>query len=109
MRHTLLSLAIVALALPAFAADRPASLDDWKSSPADWVGSEVKDGSATLTSDKWAYLIAPDAAADVEVSATIKLHTQGKLDRYFGKSWSVWPDKSYGDRKSTRLNSSHRT
>lgn len=97
MHHTLLSLAVISLPLQVFAADLHRPLDGWKPSPTEWTGAEVKDAHATLASDKWAYLIAPDAAADVEVAATIKLRSLGKLDRYFGKSWSVWPDKTYGD------------
>ena len=78
-------------------ADPIAPLADWTPAPATWKGAAVKDGTASLTADKWSYLLNTEKAADVEVSASLTVREPGKLGSYFGESWSVWPDKSFGD------------
>lgn len=79
------------------AAEPPAPLADWIPAPAGWKGAQVRDSVAVLTSDRWSYLLAPREAADVEVSATVTVREPGKQKSYFGESWSVWPDKTFGD------------
>lgn len=74
-----------------------APLADWTSTPAAWKGAAVKDGTATLNADKWSYLLAPEKAADVEVSAVVTVREPGKHKSFFGESWSVWQDKAFGD------------
>jgi len=83
------------LAAPA-SAGPTATLADWTPTPAAWKGA-VKDGTATLTADRWSHLLAPEKAADVEVSAVVTVREPGKQKSFFGESWSVWPDKAFGD------------
>jgi hypothetical protein len=61
------------------------------------TGAQVKDAAATLTADKWSYLHALTAAADVEASATVTVREPGKQKAFFGESWSVWPEKTFDD------------
>jgi len=79
------------------AADPPARFADWTPAPSGWKGVTVTASNATLTADKWSYLLAPAGVADVEVSATFSVREPGKLKSFFGESWSVWPDKTFGD------------
>ncbi len=92
-----ISLLATAFAAGSGAADPNAPLADWTPTPAAWKGASVKDGTATLTADRWSYLLTPEKAADVEVSATLTVREPGKLKSFFGESWSVWPDKAFGD------------
>src|SRR5439155_1401294 len=96
MRLSLALLATVS-ALGPVAADPPAPLVDWTPSPVGWKGAQVKDAVATMTADKWSYLLAPTAPLDVELTATVTVREPGKLKTFFGESWSVWPDKTFGD------------
>ena len=96
MRLALALLATVT-ALGPVAADPPPPLTGWTPSPAGWKGAQVKDGVAALTADRWSHLLAPTAPADVELTATVTVREPGKLKAYFGESWSVWPDKTFGD------------
>ena len=88
----------VALTAPGlgWAADPAAPLADWTPAPAG-LKVPVKDGTATLTAARWAYLLAPDRVADVELAATVTVREPGRHADFFGKSWSVWPDKTVND------------
>jgi hypothetical protein len=88
-----LALGIALTTLPAVP-DEP--LTDWARSPTEWKGATVKNGVATLTADRWSYLLsgAPD---HLEMSATITIREPGKQSRFFGEGWSVWPDRTFGD------------
>src|SRR4051812_16129116 len=66
------------------AADPRAPLADWTATPLGWKGATAPDGTATLTADKWSYLLAPGQAADVEVSATLTVREPGKHKSFFG-------------------------
>jgi len=90
------ALCVALLAAPS-PADPNAPLAGWTPTPATWKGAAVKDGVWTLTADRWSYLVGPEKAADVEVSATLTVREPGKLKSFFGESWSVWPDKTFGD------------
>ena len=96
MRLFISLLATAFLAAPA-SAEPTAPLADWTPTPAAWKGAAVKDGTVTLTADRWSYLLAPEKSADVEVSATVTVREPGKQKSFFGESWSVWPDKAFGD------------
>jgi hypothetical protein len=92
-----ISLLATAFAAGAVAADPNAPLAGWTPTPAAWNGASVKDGAATLTADRWSYLLSPEKTADVEVSAVVTVREPGKQKSFFGESWSVWPDKTFGD------------
>jgi hypothetical protein len=87
----------VALFAAPSSAELNAPLADWTPTPAAWKGAAVKEGIATLTADRWSYLLAPETAADVEVSASLTVREPGKFKSFFGENWSVWPDKTFGD------------
>lgn len=72
-------------------------LAQWQRMPKDWNGVSVVDGKATLSSGAWAYLVAPHEMAQAEVSATVVIDEPARQFRFFGESWSVWPDHTYGD------------
>ncbi len=97
MRTATALLVAVLTLTPVRAAGPITPLVDWTPTPAAWKGASVKDGAATLTADRWSYLLAPEKAADVEVSATLTVREPGKQKSFFGESWSVWPDKAFGD------------
>lgn len=61
------------------------------------LSSTVMDGKATLQSDAWGFLTTPEDAADVELAATFTIVKPAKRLGFFGESWSVWPDATYGD------------
>ena len=88
---------LVTAATACSAADPPAPLVDWTPAPAGWKGAQVKDGVGTLTADRWSFLLAPSAPADMELATTITVREPGKQKSFFGESWSVWPDKTFGD------------
>jgi hypothetical protein len=75
----------------------PARLADWRREPPGWAGAAVRDAAASLTADRWSYLVAPGRTGDVELTATLTVREPGRLKSFFGESWSVWPDKTFGD------------
>ena len=74
-----------------------AELARWKHQPEDWQGATLADSKATLTADKWSYLVAPEEHAQVEVTASVTIVEAAKQLRFFGDSWSAWPDPTFGD------------
>ncbi|MCE9532720.1 MAG: hypothetical protein K8T89_16610 [Planctomycetes bacterium] len=72
-------------------------LSQWTPHPSDWKGSAVADGKAPLTSEKWSYLRSPDDYTHVELSANVTIAEAAKQFRFFGQSWSAWPDPTFGD------------
>ncbi len=73
------------------------SLTEWSLNPADWKGATVQETTAMLSSEKWSYLRSPKEMSNVEVSATLTILEPAKQFRFFGESWSVWPDGTFGD------------
>ena len=73
------------------------SLTKWSPVPVDWKGASVTEGSAKLTGEKWSYLFSPDEQENAEVSASLTITEAAKQFRFFGESWSVWPDSTFGD------------
>jgi len=65
--------------------------------PADLKGAAIADGKAVLTSDGWGFLVAPDDRANVELETSFRIVEPAKQFRFFGESWSVWPDLTYPD------------
>ncbi len=74
-----------------------ADLTTWQTQPPEWKGAVVNGSTAKLTSENWSFLVAPQASSDVEAMATVTIDEPAKLFRFFGSSWSVWPDHTYGD------------
>jgi hypothetical protein len=72
-------------------------LSAWSKEPMDFKGATVAGGKATLTSERWAWLLAPDEHADGEFAATFTIQEPAKTFRFFGESWSAWPDPTWGD------------
>jgi Concanavalin A-like lectin/glucanases superfamily len=69
----------------------------WQPQPTGWAGASVTQDKATLRNDRWSYLVAPGQFADVDVSATVTIDAAASQFRFFGESWSVWPDPTFGD------------
>lgn len=91
-----LSLALITLAsliTPTLAID----LAQWTKRPTDWTGAVSDKEGATLTALNWSYLVAPQEMTDFDLSANITITEPAKSARFFGESWSVWPDHTYGD------------
>lgn len=85
--------------LPSLTAEAEVRVDlsTWIKEPADFKGAVVAGRKATLTSDKWAYLLSKDAHADGELAATFTILEPANQFRFFGQSWSAWPDPTWGD------------
>ena len=98
MRVIGLLLTVLACLLPVSGAGAQPQVSDWGRLPADWKGVHLADDTATLTAQKWAFLMSGPEPSDVDVSATIVVREPGKLRSYFGEFWSVWPDKTVDDR-----------
>ena len=96
MKHKLTFIAALLLGLLA-GPSHAQELSRWKAMPATWKGATVADGKATLSSEKWSYLVAPDEMQQVEVSANITILEAAKRLAFFGEGWSAWPDLTFGD------------
>jgi hypothetical protein len=80
---------------------------DWHASPKHFAGIMREKERITLDSTKWnapennpgrwAFTTSADEHADVALAATITIQQAAKSFRFFGESWSVWPDATYGD------------
>jgi hypothetical protein len=90
---TLLLAAFAAAAGPPAAAD----LSGWTPQPAALKPADAGPGRAVLSSDPWAFLLAPAAPADAELAATVTIRKKAQAFGYFGEHWSVWPDPTYPD------------
>lgn len=69
----------------------------WSAWPSDWKGAAVADSKATMTADKWSFLVAPEEHAQVEMTANVTIVEAAKQLRFFGEGWSAWPDPTFGD------------
>jgi hypothetical protein len=69
----------------------------WTPHPPEWKGATIADGKATMTAEKWSFLRSTEDYTHTELSATITILEAAKQFRFFGESWSVWPDKTFGD------------
>src|SRR5437016_13292193 len=65
--------------------------------PLNLKGAQIAGGKATLSNDRWGYLVTPDEHADVEIETTFTIQDAAKQFGFFGASWSVWPDLTYSD------------
>src|SRR4051812_45812782 len=91
-----LTLVAAALLIPPLA-EGGDPLTGWAAVPTDWKGANVTGERAQLTADRWSYLLRPGPTADAEVTANVTIREPGKGTRFFGETWSVWPDKTFGD------------
>lgn len=86
--------AVLLLFLPAPAQDLdPATLEKF---PAE-LKAEIAGGQATVTHDKWGFLLAPGEHDNVRIEATLTIQEPAKHHGFFGQHWSVWPDLTYSD------------
>ena len=85
----------------------PVSADKPSAFPPSFSGIDEAGGILTLESGKWseaqrrpfqwAYAVADGDHDDVHVRATVRILEPAKRFGFFGSSWSVWPDQTYGD------------
>ncbi len=73
------------------------SLERWTRLPEDWSGVALTENSLDVTGEKWSYLVAPGQHPHAEVSASFTIKEPATKFRFFGESWSVWPDGTFGD------------
>ncbi|HVR83837.1 MAG TPA: hypothetical protein VMU54_05950, partial [Planctomycetota bacterium] len=76
---------------------RPLDFATWTAMPADFKKASVANGKAVLTSDRWGFLVAPEEHANVAIEASFTILEAARQFRFFGESWSVWPDLTYPD------------
>lgn len=79
----------------------------WTASPSEFTGGKIEAGTLTLASGafrtaepqpgQWVGWFTPTPARDVELTATITITRLASDFDWFGQSWSVWPDPTYGD------------
>jgi len=89
------------------AAGEPSGLEQWTPLPAHFSGYQVLNGKATLSSGnwsqpettpgQWAFLVSRDQIATPKVEVTVHIGKPASQFGFFGQSWSVWPDPTYGD------------
>ena len=100
----LAGIALVEFCGPAFGDDaKPVDLASWTKSPgkadANGFAVEVEGTAATLkNSGEWSYLRSADNLGSDSFEATITIEKPATQFGFFGQSWSVWPDHSFGDR-----------
>jgi len=74
------------------------ALPVWTRQPADFAGIKVANKEAVLQAgDRWAYLLTRAEHEHVEAAVTFTIQQPAKQFRYFGESWSVWPDPTWSD------------
>src|SRR5262245_28875598 len=90
--------AVVSLLILALAARaNPADLTTWVVSPTKAPGVRVTAASAELTGGPWTFLRSPARYGDVSLDATFTIKKAASQFRFFGESWSVWPDPTFAD------------
>ena len=82
---------------PQIAVTATASSGDWTPFPDDAKSPTFINGSVTLTSDKWSGLVTSAPLPDATISASITITEPAKGTRFFGQSWSAWPDATFSD------------
>lgn len=93
-------LALLSFALFVSASLRAADLDleSLESQPADFRGAVVEKESARLTAPLgWGTLQTKVSHKNATVTARLVIEQPAKSTRFFGESWSVWPDATYSD------------
>ena len=88
---------LLMLLLGAVQETRTADLAAFTPSPPEFKGASLANGKAVLTSDRWAFLVAPGEQTDAAIETSFTILEPAKQFRFFGESWSVWPDLSYPD------------
>lgn len=97
-------------ALAARAADT--DLARWTASPPEFSGAKVEGGTVQLQSGvfrtpesrpwKWVGWFHNPMARDVAVKTQLTIPRPASDFHWFGQSWSVWPDPTYGDGGASR-------
>lgn len=96
----IVSLAAIVLGpVPTWADEKakPQDLSAWEKEPATFTGKIGGDGKATMTSDRWGFLVSKEEMADGELTATVTILEPAKTFRFFGQGWSAWPDRTWAD------------
>ncbi len=71
---------------------------EWTAFPSIWKGATLEKDKATLTANSWSFLIGSELPfTDGELSATVEIKELGKDKRYFGETWTAWPNKLVDD------------
>ncbi len=104
--HVLVSCGVVLVGgLTTAVADdaKPEDLTTWTKAPsksdANGFAVTVEGTTATLkNSGEWSYLRSTDKLGSVTLAATITIEKPATQLGFFGESWSVWPDHTFGDR-----------
>lgn len=74
------------------------ALPAWTRQPAEFAGITVVNKEAVLqASERWAYLLTRTDHEQVEAAVTFTIQQPAKQFRYFGETWSVWPDPTWSD------------
>jgi len=80
--------------------DQPVDLATWERDPATFDGAKVTGSKATLANPKstdWSFLVNKEETADRELGETITIVEPAKEFRFFGQSWSAWPNPAWSD------------
>jgi hypothetical protein len=82
-------------------------LSTWKPKPESFTGGQARGDTLTLQSGafsapepqpgKWVGWFAPAPAREVQLKARLTITRPATDLHWFGQSWSVWPDPTYGD------------
>ncbi len=65
--------------------------------PADFKGFKIEAGKVRMTSPSWSFLLGKEQREHFEFRATATILEPAKTFRFFGESWSVWPDPTCPD------------
>jgi len=97
----------VCFALVGVAPAAEADFAKWAVVPAEFTGGQAEAGKLTLTSGsfrtaqaqpgQWVGWFTASPARDLEIQATVTVTRLASDFGWFGQSWSVWPDPTYGD------------
>src|SRR5262245_28583599 len=60
-------------------------------------GSRIEAKQADLTNEYWAFLRSKDRHANLRLRLDLTVLEPAKHAGFFGSSWSVWPDATFGD------------
>jgi hypothetical protein len=74
-----------------------ASLPAWTREPAEFKSVQVERDRAVLQASRWSGLRSKAEFDHLELRAEITILQAAREFRFFGESWSVWPDRTFGD------------
>lgn len=102
-----LAIACLAGSSAAISLAAPVDVSKWQPTPEHFAGMQVDGARITAQAGKWkapetstgrwAYLASPDEQDNFVLTANVTIEQAATSFGFFGKSWSVWPDHTYGD------------